>query len=196
MCGRILIVKPAEEASAVLLHVEPPRPRLTLPFPEMRPEVPVHEAGTLPVGRFLPDLPDQVMPLVRADEEGGGEGIEIPHRRPAGGPFQPHPVTPGAPGVLLLPAFQHILKGPEIIAPILDDHQAFFGGEVSQGIPPGLVFLEGMDVGIIPEESRADSLFSQEGKTALGTGAAAGMEQESHGNSITRQDLEVYARPG
>jgi hypothetical protein len=60
------------------------------------------------------------------------------------------------------------------------------GGICQQAVPPGLVLLPGVDVGIVPQGHRLDALGAQRVDTGEGAGGAAGVEQDGFHRHIPR----------
>ena len=53
------------------------------------------------------------------------------------------------------------------------------GGIRQQAVPPGLILLPGVDVGVVPKRHRLDALASQRVDAAEGTRGAAGVQQNA-----------------
>jgi hypothetical protein len=78
-------------------------------------------------------------------------------------------------------------KSAESVVVLQGKFQPFVLGKLGQGVPAGLVFRIGVDVGIIPEQIRAYPLTPQTFQALDGAGGAAGMEEEFHGGIIHRK---------
>ena len=65
----------AEHAAAVLLHIKAQRTGLLLSLPEAGAEVPVQEPDTVLPAHALRCLCQQLMVLVGAHQQGGGEAV-------------------------------------------------------------------------------------------------------------------------
>ena len=189
-----------EDTAAVLLHIEAQLPGLGLPLPEAGAEIPVEEPHAIACRERLSRPADALVVLVGADQEGGGEVGEAVFRGEAGGLLQAGGVAVGAP-VLDVP--RHRLdEAPQAV--LLPDRQvqADGGGVVHQGVPPGLVLLIGVDVGVIPESGGLDALVPKAFHTVDAARRTADVEQEvlhsipSFGGSIAQKGCLVKSPGG
>jgi hypothetical protein len=133
--------------------------------------------------RFFPgNLPNKLVFLIGADEQGGGKTAIAPRRRVGSGPRQPDSVAVGA--AVLKVSLKTRYEGPQTVIVLHNQFQALVQGKPRQGVPAGPVFGVGVNVGVAPEQVRAHG-FGTEGFHALnGTGGAAGMEEKALGHAL------------
>ena len=66
---------------------------------------------------------------------------------------------------------------PQAVVLLHPDLHADGGGMRQQAVPPGLILLPGVDVGVVPKRHRLDALAPQGIDAAEGAGGAAGVQQ-------------------
>ena len=94
-----------------------------------------------------------------------------------GGALQPVRITVGA---AVVDVIRHLPdKFPQSVILLHPDLHADGGGVFQQAVPPGLVFLPGVNVGVVPECHRLNALFPQGIDAAQRAGSAAAVQQNS-----------------
>ena len=165
----------AEHAAAVFLHVEAQLPGLLLSRPEAGTEVTVQEPHAVAPGHLLRDPRHALMLLVGADKQRRGEAVKAVFRGKPGSLLQPHRVAMAAAVVDIL---RHSAAELPQAVVLLHDQLHTDGGRVGhQRVPPGLVLLIRVDIGVEPVGHRLDPLAAQLVDTGHGAGGAAGMHQ-------------------
>jgi len=124
------------------------------------------------------DLAKEVMLLVRADQESGGESIAASNFGLLGGAGKPHPVADPAPlffveGNCLEEGF-HLLRGGP------NDGESDPSAIILHCPPAQKVFAEGVDIGIEEEAEEIMALFREGPQAIGGTGGTAEMHQDPH----------------
>ena len=161
-------------------HVKAQFPGLLVPGAEVGAEVPVEELDAVLPRQALGGLGNVVVPLIDAGEKGRRKGGEAVLGCVAGGLLQPVGVAVAA-AVVQVPRHR-LHKGPQAVLLPDPDLHADAGGVAQKAVPPGLVLLPGVDVGVIPEGHGLDALAPQGLDAAQGTGGAAGVHENGlHG---------------
>ena len=164
----------AEDAAAVFLHIEVLLPCLGLPRAEAGTEIAVEELHAVACRGLLGHSAHQLVVLVGADEEGGGEGGKAVLRGVPGHPVQTHFVALAAAVVDIAGDDAH-----EVAQAIFLQHdqlQRDGGGVGHQGIAACFILLIGVDVGVIPQTHRLDTLGAERLDAADRAGGAAAMQ--------------------
>lgn len=178
----LIAVLLGKHTAAVLLHIESQLPGPPVPLPEIGPEIPVQKFYAV-LRRVLLRRPDDAfMVLVEAGQQRGGEGGKAVFRRILCRPLDPVLVAVGA-AVVNVP--RHVAdEVPEAVI-LLDPHlQTDGGGVLQQTVPPGLVLLPGVNVGVVPKSRRFNALGPEGVKAAHGAGGAAAVEKNGfHGHA-------------
>lgn len=114
---------------------------------------PVEEGDAVLLGIALRRFGDSLVILIGAGQKRGGEGGEAMLRGVFGGALQPVRIAVGA---AMVDVIRHLPdKFPQSVILLHPDLHADGGGVFQQAVPPGLVFLPGVNVGVIPECHRA-----------------------------------------
>ena len=87
-------------------------------------------------------------------------------------------------GAAVVDVSRHMLHELPQAVILPDPHlHADGGGVFQQAVPPGLVFLPGVDVGVVPKSNRLDALGPEGVDAAERAGGAAAVQQNGiHGN--------------
>ena len=165
----------AEHAAAVLLHIKAQRTGLLLSLPEAGAEVPVQEPDTVLPAHALRCLRQQLMVLVGAHQQGGGEAVIAVPGGILGRLGQPQGIAHAA-AVVDIPA-DRPAELPQAVILLHNKLHADGRGVGHQRVPPGLVLLIGVDVRVIPVGHRLDALAPQLLDAGDGAGSAAGVHQ-------------------
>ena len=107
----------------------------------------------------------------------------------SGGLPQPTGVAVGAPAVNIVT--HRLDKGAQAVLILHHKLQADGFGVIGETVPPGPVFREGVNVGIIPEAGGFNALFPELLDTGHGTGGTADMEQKFHGQILPGTNTSV-----
>ncbi len=103
----------AVDTATVSLVVEPKFFGEAVAFPEARSEILIVESHSFFFSKLISQLPQQVMFLIRADEQGSSKSFEASSLSDLGGFRQPQPVTIGAAVALMshnsLKVLQHVV---------------------------------------------------------------------------------------
>ena len=137
-------------------------------------EIPVEEVYAKFGGGTLGGLPHQLVILVGADEQGGGEAVEAQFFGLFRRLKQPDLVA-------LAAAIPDILshspdERPQGVVILLDEGQVDGLGVLAQAVAPGAIFGEGMDVGIEPEAADFDFIPPEHLNALVGTGRTANVQ--------------------
>jgi len=161
--------------AAVSLVVEPHFFGYTVALPEAWPEVLVIEAHLVLLTKLLTHFSQQVVFLVRADEQGRGEGVESFFAGNLCCLRQPHTIAVGAAVVLVS---RHSLKVfGHIVALGNDERQVRRSSEGLHSIQAELVLSKGLDIRVVPEGSHL-VFFVLQGFHNIGrAGAAANVKE-------------------
>ena len=115
------------------------------------------------------------MVLVGADEEGAGKAVEAVQGGVAGGLLQPQAVAFAA---AVVDVIGHgAAELPQAVILLHDQLHAHGGGVGHQRVAARLVFLIGVDVGVVPVGHRLDALRPEQLDAGHGAGRTAGVQQ-------------------
>ena len=138
----------AEHAAAVFLHVKAQLTGLPLALPKARPEIPIEEGHAVLRRQLLRRLPQQLVVLIGADEQGAGETLESVIRGVPRRLLQPQAVALAAAVIQILR--HQAAELPQAVILLHDELHADGGSVGHQRVAAGLVLLIGVDVGVEP----------------------------------------------
>ena len=121
------------------------------------------------------------MILVRADKQTGSEAVETALCRLSCCFKKPHLIALTAAVTDILS--NHPDKGPQSIVILHENGQVDGLGILLQAVPPGTVFRDGVDVGVVPETGNFNTICPQNFDWLVCAGGAANMEQGLHSAS-------------
>jgi len=120
---------------------------------------------------------DGLVILIGAGQQGGGEGGKAVLCRILRRALQPVFVAVGA---AVVDVSRHMAdKVLQTVVLLYPDLHTDGGGIRQQAVPPGLILLPGVDVGVVPKRHRLDALAPQRVDAAEGTRGAAGVQQNA-----------------
>ena len=144
--------------------------------PEIGTEIPVEKFHAVLFGVLLRRPDDAVVVLVKAGQQGGGKGGKAVLRGVFGRALDAVLI---AVDTAVLDVIRHMADKILQAVVLLHAHLHVDGGGVlQQAVPPGLVFLPGVDVGIVPKRHRLNALGPEGVDTGEGAGGAAGVHQD------------------
>jgi hypothetical protein len=164
----------AVNAAAVRLPVHPDLLRNPDPFGPAFAEIPIEEGNPLRFGHAPGNLPDKIVLLIAAEEEGGRKGVE-----PA---LFCKPCDVGKPEMIAVPATfllpkdhlsEKFLKGIDLIP---DDCEPLLTGVGRQRIETFSILQIGMDVGVGEETADLVSFTAEDPKWVDGARGATDMQ--------------------
>ena len=160
-----------EDAAAVFMHIKPQLAGALLPGAEERPEVAVEKPDMELVGGAFGNLAHQLVLLIRADEERGGEAVKAARGGGLGSGKQTELVAFHA-------AIGQIVRngadeGAQGVFVALEQRQTDRCGIFAHAVAPCAVFREGVDIRVVPEARQLDALLTQRVDALIGAGRAA-----------------------
>ena len=158
-------------ASAIFLHIEAQFPGAILTLMEIRAEIPVQKRNTEFFGSLLSHSAHQLVVLVRADEQGRGEGIKTMFGGILGCPAEPHFVTfDTAAGDVVCNGAN---EGTKTVVVLFHQRKLNGCGIVPQCVSAASVFRERMDIGIVPVAGYIDAFLTKCFDAHVGAGCTA-----------------------
>jgi hypothetical protein len=164
----------AVDATAVRLPVHPDLLRNPDPFGPAFAEIPIEEGNPLRSGHTLGDLPDQIVFLIAAIEEGGRKGIEPALFRKSCGVGKPEMIA--VPATFFLPKGNLSEKCLKEIDLIPDDCEPLLTGVGRQRIEAFSILQIRMDVGVVKETADLVSFTAEDPHRVDGARGATDMQ--------------------
>ena len=179
-----------KHTAAVLLHIEAQLPGPLIPGPEIGAEIPVQKFHAVLPGVFFRRPDDPLVVLVKACQQGGGKVGEAVLSSVTGRALDAVLIAVGA---AVVDVSRHMLHELPQAVILPDPHlHADGGGVFQQAVPPGLVFLPGVDVGVVPKGHRLNALGPKGVDTAERARCTAAVEQ----NGIHRGRPRFHSKVG
>ena len=164
-----------ENTAAVILHVQAKLTRLILSLAEARRKVAVQILDTVFFGHLLTDLAHQLVILVRADEQGGGEPVVAMLGGVARGFLKAERIAGRTAVVPVgINSFDELAQALLVLNLQLEIN-AFC--VLNERILAHFVLFHRMNVGIVPKAYRLDALLPQRVDARNGAGRTADMKK-------------------
>ena len=164
----------AENTAAVLLHIKPQFTSLLLACAKARTEVPIQKSHAPFLRSLTGDVCHALVLLIGADEQGGSETVKTVFGGKSRRLLQTHFIALCAAVGNIVSHGTH--KIPQAVLLLHDQLHFYESGVLYEGVPPRLVLLIGVNVGIEPVGHRLDALCAQLLHAGNGARGAAGMQ--------------------